>query len=95
MLVGWGGAYAASHITVLHMKRLNKSESPIFVTLCVLCFQRQSFRFLFYVTVFTVLVLCRVAAVKSLPVHHHSADDILFPLGSLSPFGYFENRIKL
>ena len=29
------------------------------------------------------LVLCRVAAVKSLPVHHHSY--ILFSLGSLSP----------
>ena len=27
--------------TVLHMKRLNQTESPIFVILCVLCFQRQ------------------------------------------------------
>ena len=25
------------------MKRLNQAESPIFVILCVLCFQRQSF----------------------------------------------------
>ena len=25
------------------MKRLNQTESPIFVILCVLCFQRQSF----------------------------------------------------
>ena len=31
------------------------------------------------------LVLCRVAAVKSLPVQHHSAGYILFSLGSLSP----------
>ena len=30
------------------------------------------------------LVLCRAAAVKSLPVHHHSAGYILFHLGSLS-----------
>ena len=29
--------------TVLHMKRLNQTESPIFVILCVLCFQRQSY----------------------------------------------------
>ena len=37
------GAYAASQTTVLHMKRLNQTESPIFVIfLCVLCFQRQS-----------------------------------------------------
>ena len=35
------------------------------------------------------LVLCRVAAVKSLPVHHHSAGYILFPLGSLSPTWLF------
>ena len=37
-----GGAYAASQTTVLHMKRLNQTESPIFVILCGLCFQRQS-----------------------------------------------------
>ena len=30
-------------------------------------------------------MLCRVAAVKSLSVHHYSAGYILFPLGSLSP----------
>ena len=34
-----------------------------------------------------------MAAVKSLPVHHHSVGYILFPLGSLSPFWFFENRI--
>ena len=33
----------ASQTTVLHMKRLNQTESPIFVILCLLCFQRQSF----------------------------------------------------
>ena len=36
-------AYAASQTTVMHMKRLNQTESVIFVILCVLCFQRQSF----------------------------------------------------
>ena len=32
-------------LTVLHtsMKRLNQTESPVFVILCVFCFQRQSF----------------------------------------------------
>ena len=40
-------------------------------------------------------MFCRVAAVKILPVHHHSAGYILFPLGSSSPSGYFENRITL
>ena len=40
---GVGVAYADVQTTVLHMKRLNETESPIFVILCVLCFQRQSF----------------------------------------------------
>ena len=34
-------------------------------------------------------MLCRVVGVKSLPVHHHSASYILFPLGSLSPSWLF------
>ena len=33
-----GGAYVASQTTVLHMKRLNQTESPIFVFLCVFFF---------------------------------------------------------
>ena len=32
------GAYAASQSTVLHMKRLNQTEPPISMILCVLCF---------------------------------------------------------
>ena len=32
----------------VHMKRLNQTESPIFVSLCVLCFQRQFLTFIFY-----------------------------------------------
>ena len=40
---GGGGAYAAPQTTILYMKRLNQTESPIFVILYVLCFQRQSF----------------------------------------------------
>ena len=40
----------ASQTTVLHMKRLNKTESPTVVIECVLCFQRQYFLLLFYST---------------------------------------------
>ena len=42
---GGGVAYAVLQTILLHMKRFNKTESPIFVLLCVLCFQRQSFKF--------------------------------------------------
>ena len=28
------------HTTLLHIKKLNETESPIFVLLCVLCFQK-------------------------------------------------------
>ena len=76
------------------MKRLNKTESPILVLLCVLCFQRQSFRFLFYFTADGVK--CRVAAIKRLPVLHHSADYIFYFLWDhWAHSGYFENRILL
>ena len=34
------------HISLLLMKSLNKTETPIFYLQCVLCFQRQPFRFL-------------------------------------------------
>ena len=40
---GGGWAYAALQTMVLQMKRLNQAEPPIFVILCVLYFQRQSF----------------------------------------------------
>ena len=39
--------YSASQTIVLYMKRLDKTEFPIFVCLCVLRFQRQPFRLLF------------------------------------------------
>ena len=42
----------------------NKTESPIFVLLCVFCLQRQPFRFSFYLTIASVK--CRVGAVKRL-----------------------------
>ena len=39
-------------------------------------------------------MLCRVAAVKSLSVRHHSAGYILFPLGSLNPSWLFRIPLK-
>ena len=50
------------------------------------------FWFLFYSAVAGV-VPC--GGRKSLPVYHHSAGYILFPLGSLSSSVFFENRIPL
>ena len=61
------------------MKILNKTESPIFVLLCVLCFQRQPLKVLFYFT--AAGVKRSVAAVKYLPVLHHCADYILNSFG--------------
>ena len=46
---GGGRMYVASRTTLLHIKRLNKTESPIFFLLCVLCLQRQPFRLLFII----------------------------------------------
>ena len=40
------GVYAALRTTLLHMKRIVKTESPIFILLCFLCFQNKPFRFL-------------------------------------------------
>ena len=42
--------------TVLHMKTLNQTESPIFVILCVLCFQRHPFLLLFVSYVLSVMI---------------------------------------
>ena len=72
-------AYAASQTKVVYMKRFNKTEFPIFILLCVLCFQSQPFRFLFYLT--AADVKCHVATVKDFPVFHHKADYILISFG--------------
>ena len=42
----WGVRSLANYIAVY--ERLFKTESPIFILLCVLFFQRQSFKFIFY-----------------------------------------------
>ena len=40
----------------------------------------------YFTTLQLVLVPC--GAVERLPAHHHSADNISFPLGSLDPLWY-------
>ena len=50
-----------SQTTLLPLKRLNQTESPIFVILCVLCFQRQSF-FTFFYSLLKVCVCVYVLA---------------------------------
>ena len=44
---GGGEVYTTSQTPYLYMKRLNKTESPIFALLYVLCFQRQHCRYFF------------------------------------------------
>ena len=42
--------YETSQIIMLYKKRLNKTESPIFILSCVLlCFQRQPFRLVYII----------------------------------------------
>ena len=77
-------AYSASQTTLLFMKRLNKTESPIFGLLCVLCFQMQPFRFAFYFT--APGVKCHMAALKRLPDFIIMQVISLFHLRSISPF---------
>ena len=60
----------------------------------VLCFKRQPFRFLFYLT--EVRVKCRMAAVKRLPIVHHSDDFISVSFGNIQPILVtWKNRIPL
>ena len=51
------GTYFTAQHTLLHMKRLNKTESSIFVISCVLCFQRQPVGSLLYYYLYIVLFL--------------------------------------
>ena len=55
--------------TVLHMNRLNQNESPIFVILCVLCFQRQSFlTFIFLLMLFQMSGWLSMSVVRTIVV---------------------------
>ena len=61
---GGGGGGVSGACAASHMKRLNKTESPIIVLKRVLCFQRQFFRLLFY---FIVAVAVRCGGHKMSP----------------------------
>ena len=65
---------------LLHINRLNKTESAIFVYL--MCSLLQEYLHSELILYSLQLVLCRVAAVKRLPINHYSADYIFSgPLG--------------
>ena len=67
------------------MNRLNETESAIFLSL--VCSLLPEDLHLELILSSLQLVLCPVAAVKCLSVHHHSTDDIFFGLfGSLGSF---------
>ena len=72
-------------ISLLHMNRLNETESAIFVSLMCSVLPENLHSELILSSL--EQVLCRVAAVKRLPVHHHSADYIFS--GSLGSLGSF------
>ena len=73
------------NVALLHMNRLNKTESAIFVSLMCTLFPEDLHTELILSSL--QLVLCHVAAVKRLPAHRHSADYIFSGLsGSLGSF---------
>ena len=73
-----GGIASVAYFITCH--ELTQLNSLLFSFLwCIPCFQR----ILLFRTYLSLLqlVLCRVAAVKCLPVHHHSADYIFWSFG--------------
>ena len=67
------------------INRLSGTKSAVFVSLMCSLLPEDLHSELILASL--QLVLCRVAAVKRLPVHHHSADYIFSgPLASLGSF---------
>ena len=83
------------NIALLHMNRLNKTESGIFVSL--VCSLRTEDLHSELILSSLQLVLCRVADVKRLPVHHHSTDSIIFMSFGIIwlILSQYENRVPL
>ena len=82
-------------ITLLHMNRLNKIESAIFVSLMCSLFLEENLHSELILSSLS-LVLCRVAVVNRLPVHHHSAEYIFWSFGIIGLIlSQFENRVPL
>ena len=65
--------------------------------MCVFFGSKGNLLFFFLLFYFTAAgVKYRVAAVKRLPIHHHSADHIIiFFWDHLARSGYFENQMPL
>ena len=70
--------YAASQTRVAYeeTKRLSQTESPIFVILCVLCFQRQSF--LTFISLSELSEITMNTLNKSNPILMIQSDPIYF-----------------
>ena len=76
------------------MNRLNKTESAIFFSLMCSLLPEDLHSELILSSL--KLVLCRVAAVKGLLVHHHSADNIFWSFLVIGLIlSHSENRIPL
>ena len=91
MLEGWGRRQCCIS-TLLHMHKLNKTESAIFVSLMCSLLPKD----LHSELILSSLMLCRVAAVKRLPVYHHSADYIFWSFGIIGLIlSRFEDRVPL
>ena len=71
-------AYAASQTTVLHMKRLSQTESPIFVILCVLVSKGNPFWLLFYMIATSHLILkqLKITNMRSVRVGSFTPADL-------------------
>ena len=70
-LVGARGAYTASQTSLLYMKRLNKTESPIFVPLRVFFFFFFFFFFLFTKATFITKTYLHVYNFDPLKLHFY------------------------
>ena len=76
------------------MNRLSKTEFAIFVPLMCSLLPENLYSELILSSLKPVL--CLVAAVKCLPVHHHSVDYTFWSFGILGPIlSEFENRVPL
>ena len=76
------------------MNRLNKTDSAVFVSLMCSVLPEDLHSKL--ILSLLQLVLCRVAAVKRLPVHHHSADYLFWSFGIIGfILSQLENRAPL
>ena len=92
------GAWAALQQCITKNEQIHLHRATVFV--CMLCsLLTETFHSAFTIMTYLSslqLVLCHVAIIICLPVHHHSADYISGPLRSLGSFRFiFGNRVLL